>query len=551
MGAQKNRLLTAWLALAAFATLAIACGSGSEQRSSSEPASSRPPARARQAADEGPPQDGGILRFGIDADSDGYNPVANNFALAGNLVASAIFEPLVVVNADRRLDPYLAESVTPNHEGTVWTIKARPGIKFHDGEPFNADAIKINIEQRVKSALSAVALEPVERVEKVDDMTVAVHMKRPWFGYDYTLAAQGGYMTSPKALLTPEGTLNPDFSKKPVGTGPFRFESWQPGNTVTVRKFDGYWQTGKPHLDGIDFVILPDSQSRARALEAGDVDAMVTEYPSDVKRFRDNPSYTQIEDVAGDEMVIMLNEGRPPFDNLNARLALAYATDKRAVIDGAFEGLPAPADQPFTESERWFVSDPGALPHDPQKAAEALERYKQETGEPTLRFELQGRPDQAAMMSILEQQWRELGIEVQITTLEQARYITNVVFGRYQAGIFRNFGYVHPDSNYIFWHSSTAKGVENLSINFTQTRVPELDAALDAARSSNDDALRKEQYAIVVRELNRTVPYIFLMHNVWAIVAKGEVHGLAAIQEVGFGRPDAKTWWNDLWLAPQ
>lgn len=546
----------ALLAVALSSVIAAACGSSADEGAPPEAGTSRPGVAARELVDEGgpregEPRDGGVLRFGIDADSDGYNPVTNNFALAGNLVASAIFEPLVVVNAERRVDPYLAESVSPNDDGTVWTIKARSGIKFHDGEPFDGEAIKINIEQRVKSALSAVALEPVDRVEKVDDMTVAVHMKRPWFGYDYTLAAQGGYMASPKALLTSEGTLNPEFSKRPVGTGPFRFESWQPGNTVVVKKFPDYWQKGKPHLDGIDFVVLTESQSRARSLEAGDIDAMITEYPSDVKRFRDTDAYSQVEDVAGDEMVVMLNEGRPPFDNLNARLALAYATDKRAVINEAFDGLPAPADQPFTESERWFVSDPGTLPHDLQKAREALDRYKQETGESTLKFELLGRPDQAATMSVLAQQWGEIGIDVQITTLEQARYITNVVFGRYQAGIFRNFGYVNPDSNYIFWHSSTAKGVENLSINFTQTKDPDIDAALDAARSSNNETVRKEQYAIVVRKLNETVPYIFLMHNIWAIVAQSDVHGLSAIQEVGFGRPDAKTWWKDLWLASE
>jgi peptide/nickel transport system substrate-binding protein len=477
--------------------------------------------------------------------------VTNQIALAGHMVASSIYDPLVRIDENRKAVPYLAESVTPNADATEWTIKARPGVMFHDGTPFNGEAIKVNVEQRTKSALSAVSLEPIESVRTTDDLTAVVKMRRPWNGYDYTLAAQGGYMISPKALLNPDGTINPEAANKPVGTGPFQFESRTRDSNVVVKKFPNYWQKGKPHLDGIEFRIINDPSSRVQSLQSGQIDALMTEQPATIERFRTEAGYVQVEDLAAEESFIMLNTATPPFDNINARRALAYGTDRRALVDTVGNGLQPDATQPYIESEEWYVRDHGYPSYDPQKAREALEAYTRETGQPSLTFELTNRTggSENAIAQTLQQQWAQLGITMQIKTVEQTQLILSAVYGRFQAIAFRNFAYVEPDSNYIFWHSSTAKGVEQLSINMAQIDDGELDAALDRARASTDRAVRKEAYQTVVKRLNTYLPYIWLFHNLWAIAATEKVHGLEHAQRLGFARLDAKVWWGDVWLS--
>jgi len=499
----------------------------------------------------GTPANGGTLRFGIATETDGFNPVANQFALSGHFVASALYDPLVRIGDDRKVQPYLAASVTPDDNATVWTIKAKPDVTFHDGTPFDAEAIKVNIEQRTKSVLTSVALEPIESVSVSDPMTAVVKMRRPWVAFDYTLAAQGGYMISPKALLAADGTINPDAANKPVGTGPFEFVSRTRDNNIVVKKYAKYWQEGKPHLDGIEFKIITDSSSRRQSLQSGDLDAMMSDQPDAVAKFRKEPGYVQVEDLAAEEAFVMVNMGKSPFDNVNARRALAYGTDRQAVIDNVGSGLPPDATQPYVPSEQWYVEDHGYPSYDPTKAKEYVDKYKAETGQPTLSFEFTIRSggNSDGIAQTLQAQWSQVGIDMKIKTIEQTQLVTTAVFGRYEAILFNNFAYVEPDSNYIFWHSSTAKGIDQMSVNMSQTKDPEIDAALDKARSSTDAKERKEAYATVVRRLNQNLPYIWLYHNLWAVMAKDNVHGLDKAQAAGFARLDSKTWWPDVWMT--
>jgi ABC-type transport system substrate-binding protein len=503
-----------------------------------------------QPKDDGPPKSGGTLRFAVDAETDGFNPVSNNFAQAGNLIASSIFDPLMKITADRKIEPYLAESVTPNADATVWTVKARPNVVFHDGTPFDGEAIRVNLATRKTSGLASIALEPIESVTKVDDMTAQVKMRQPWAAWNWTLASQTGYMISPANLLKEDGTVNPEASDRPIGTGPFRFAERQHDSFVKVTKNPTYWQAGKPYLDAIDFRIIVDPTARAKSLESGTIDAMITERPADVKKFRETPGYVQAEDFQGDTSAVMLNEAKPPFDNLNARKALAYATDRQSVIESVGDGLPPDATEPYNPAQKWYVADAPYPSFDLAKAKELVEAYKKETGQAALTFEIIGRPgdDQDTLLQVLLEQWKSAGIEATIKTLEQTQFLINVVYGKYQAAPFRNFSYVDPDSNYIFFHSSSAKGLDVLSINFTQMKEPVIDAALDEARASSDPEVRTKAYATVIRKLNENLGYIWLYHNLWAFTASDKVGGLKTVQDEGFARQDAKPWWSTLWM---
>jgi ABC-type transport system substrate-binding protein len=148
--------------------------------------------------------------------------------------------------------------------------------------------------------------------------------------------------------------------------------------------------------------------------------------------------------------------------------------------------------------------------------------------------------------------WGELGIDVQVNTVEQAVYILDVVSGAYQASWWRNFGYTDPDFDYIFWHSSQSTPPPGISINFTHTEDPTLDALLDEAREvAETPEERKVVYEKVVQQLNVDLSHIWLFHTPAALIAKPDVRGLNPVRERGgFGTFEPKPWVSGLWVAP-
>lgn len=495
--------------------------------------------------DEGTPVDGGTLRVALPAEIDGLNPVNSRWSVEGNLLGSSVFDTLLTFDENRNLVPRLASSVTPNADGTVWTIKLRDGVKFHDGSPLDSAAVKLNIETRKADPITGSALAPVSEVVAVDDLTTEVRMSTPWFGYDYTIAAQGGYMVAPAQIKAEGG--GKDLA---IGTGPFQqAEPFTPGVPIKVKRFGDYWGE-KAHLDGITFTALVDDQARAAALKSGDLDLMLTQNAQSIVEFRSTEGFVQVEDFLAEEAFAMLNLALPPFDNLNARKALAYATDRQAIVDGIGQGVTKEADGPYAEGEKYHPDDANYPSFDQAKAREAIEAYQRETGQPELAFTISTSAGEQRTAEVLQAQWSEVGIKATIDSAEQAKFLAGMFTSQFQVAMFRNFAYVNPDSNYIFWHSSQAKGVGKGSINFGQIRSDALDKALDTARSTNDEATRTEQYRQLTPILNAEVPYIWLYHNDWALTGTDKVGGLGVAQRLGFGRQDAKPIWAALWLNP-
>ena len=424
-------------------------------------------------------------------------------------------------------------------------MKLRPGVTFHDGTDFDADAVKANIEARKAVPISGDSIKQIDQVVVVDPLTVEVHMSAPWFGYDYTLAAQAGYMVAPSLIG------QPDAMQKAVGTGPFELDgSWSPGTPVKVKRYDGYWGD-KPHLDGITFTALIDQTSRTASLESGDVDLIFTQDPAAVTKFRSKDGFIQVEDFAAEETFAMLNLGDPPFNNIHARRALAYATDPNAANQAVGGGIQEVADQPYTKDEQYYVPDAGYVSYDTAKAQEEVQAYKDDTGESSLSFTLKipSGGSQKAEAELLQAQWNAVGIDASLNEIEQSSFLGDIFTSTFQAAMFRNFAYVNPDSNYIFWHSSFAKQPGQAGgINFGQIRSDAVDNALDTARRSTDPAVRQQAYQDVVRGLNAEVAYIWLYHNVWGLAAKDTVGGLSAPEKLGFARQDAKPWWPQIWL---
>ena len=174
MTVSLRRLL---VVLVAFVLFAGACG-GSDD-GSDDASDDTATGESTETTEPGDPVDGGELTFAVEAESDGYNPIAHRWSISGNMIGSSVYESLTVVTADGDIEPWLAESIEPNDDGTVWTIVAKPDITFHDGSPLNAEVIAANLEARKEGALTSTQVAPIETIEVVDDMTVHVTMDVP------------------------------------------------------------------------------------------------------------------------------------------------------------------------------------------------------------------------------------------------------------------------------------------------------------------------------------------------------------------------------------
>ena len=533
----------------ALALVAAACGSSSKGQTATTT-----PGGNGSSTDEGTPVDGGSLVIGIAAETNGWNPAENQWADTGSLVGSSVLEPLATVGADKGAKPWLADSWYPNDDFTSWVLKLHPGIKFHNGEDFDAQAVADNIEAYKKGTLSSLALEPMlGDTAVIDPLTVQINLKQPWAAFPSSFLVGGSAFMMAPAMLT----ASDKGSSHPIGTGPFTFDTWESGSSFKVKKNPTYWRAGLPHLDTLEFKVIPEESARVAALQSGDVNLILTSTAAPANDLAS--TFDVVKDWTSENVFIMTNTGpqvgtKPnPLNNENARKALAYATDREAVANLVGGGVSIPT-SPWAPTNPWGMPDDqnGYVGFDLDKAKAAVEAYKTDTGEATLSFQLEGLPDVdgTRVLQLLQSQWKEAGIEVNIETLEQTAYITKIATGDYQAAFFRNYGYSDPDMNYYFWSSSTAKGVGNLSINFTQFTTPAMETSLTTGRQSGFADVRKSAYDDLTKELNAGFTNIWLYRTPYSLIAETQVRGLAQPREIAFGNYEPKTWLGDLWRAP-
>jgi ABC-type transport system substrate-binding protein len=410
---------------------------------------------------------GGVLQVGLGSETTGWDPSSAQWAGSGYNVANAIFDRLMAYDEQGNPVPYLAESMTPNEDFTLWTISLRDGVTFHDGSPFDADALKLNIETHLASAITGPTLDAIETIRVVDPTTVEVVMSSPWSTFPHLLTAQPGYMMAPAMIEDPQGTNNP------IGTGPFVFEEWIQDNHLTTTKNEDYWRDGFPLLDGIEFQILADTTARTSSLQNGEVDVIEVSEPGQIISVTEQGDAGEMQvfiDAEGEsnETFVALNMSKPPFDDPVARQAVAYAIDRDILSQSVYQGLFEPAYGMFKEDSPWYT--PTDFPRfDPDRARELVAQYEADNGEPlSFSVNITGQPEIQAIAQLAQAQMEEVGIEVELNVLEQTQLILEALGGTYEATGFYLFGSPHPDREYVFLHEDNATGSIALAFSRNQ-----------------------------------------------------------------------------------
>jgi peptide/nickel transport system substrate-binding protein len=526
----------------ALTVLAGACGSSK---------AATPSSSDRSAASEGTPVDGGSLVFGVAAETAGWNPHTNQWGQYGAMVGSSVLEPLATMGSDNGAKPFLATGWIANDTFTAWQITLRDDVVFQNGEKFDAAAVKMNLEDAVSGPLSGQALGGLFKdVQVVDDHTVLVNLTQPWAAFPSSfLDGQSAMMMAPEMLKKADHG-----STHPIGTGPFTFDSWEPDAVFKVKKNPTYWQKGLPHLDALEFKVMPDNSSRSAALQAGDINMMITTSAVDANNLASD--FTVIKDWSTEPDMIMTNtiptiDGTPnPLANEHARKALVYATDRKAVAASMGDGVLSPT-SPFAPDNPWGrPEDQNGYPdYDLEKAKQEVAAYEQETGATSLSFSLAGVADvdTSKVLQLVQSQWKEAGIDASIESVESTAYIGKVIKGDYNAAMFQLYSSPDPDQNHYFWAADTIKGYGGVNINMTQYTTDQMQADLATGRTSGYPDVRKKAYDDLVTQLNASSTNIWLYWTPFSIIADKSVHGLQTASDTPFGNFQPKTWFAELW----
>jgi len=465
------------------------------------------------------------VTVGVNSEIDGFLPSASHFDNTGYIYATTVFDTLTKIAADGTAKPYLAQSVTPNADMTVWTITLRPGVTFHDGSPLNSDVVTANFEAIKNSALTGQAVTPVTSVKSSGDLQVVVTCDEPLVAFPSYLATQIGYIVAMSQLNNPKG------SQFPVGTGPFKYVSWVPNDHFTVEKNPNYWRSGLPYLDGITFKPIIEDQSRLSSLKSNTIDMMVSHDPNAIANLRSDSTYQLVDDLGQttgqpDMDFICLNTTAPPLNDLVVRQALAYATNAAEIVRLFGAGVSPVTNSLYPDGSPYKPADNGYPSYNLDKAKQLVAQAAPNHGG-SIELTLGDIPDprQALVMQALQNMWQEAGVKVNLSTLQQVSYIDNLVTGAFQAYADEQFSASDPDINYVWLSDTTASGT--IALNFARNKDPQIEAALQQGRTNSDEATRIEAYQTVDKLLAKDLPYIWIGRAPWSMSASNKVANFA------------------------
>jgi peptide/nickel transport system substrate-binding protein len=537
----SRRLTVSLVGVVAVLTL-LAAGCGSSSKSSGTTSGTNPAAAKNgtniTVANPGTPKPGGTLKFGLNAETNGWSPVTDEWAGSAYIVAGAIFDHLAEYNNKEQPTPYLAESITSNADFTVWTIKMRSGVLFQDGEKCDASAVAANFNAQRASALTGPVFQTVTDVKVVDDLTVQLTMNQPWSTFENTLTTQPGAMAAPQAMLNQKD----GGATHPVGTGPFTFDSWVPNSKLVVKKNPNYWRKGYPYLDSIEFDVQTDVQTRTSSLVTGEDDAIEQGDPGQIKTLAADAEAGKLQFFTDSgnyqtEAFQAFNTAIPPFNDPLAREIVAYATDRVNLNKAPFQGVFEPAIGPFGPGEPYYVAGVGDPAFDLAKAQALEKQYEAKNGHP-LSFSMIVTPQQTvtATGQFLQQGLKEAGVSMSLKPEDQVTLIQDVILGNYQSTAFEQFGTVTLDTMFVFISNTTIKPVGGLSLNYTRYNDPVLTQALIDARKTGDVQQQIAQYKIVQQQLAKNLMVVFWAHLLQSIAYGNDVHGLT-----GYSLPNGDT----------
>ena len=431
-------------------------------------------------------------RVGIDAQSE--------------RIGELLFDALLIRDEHLNVQPGLAER-WDIPDPLTYIFHLHRGVTFHDGRPLTSRDVKWTfdslLEGKIRSTKSA-SYSSVDHIDTLDEFTVAFHLKEP----NATLLWN---LSEGASGIVPYGSLD-EITRRPMGSGPFRFLSAEQDKEIVVERNDDYWGT-RARLARVRFIVVPDATTRALELRKGSADVAINALTSDTIVALEREPNLQIERAPGTVLsYLAFNLRDPTLQDVRVRQAIAYAIDRAPLLRYIWRGFAQPALSVLPPQSWAYDSNVTAYPHDPEKAREMLDAagYRPRNG---VRFHLTMKTSTEEstrlLAAVLQQQLRDVGIGLDIRTFEFATFFADVTSGAFQLYSLRWIGgNEDPDIFELCFHSNRfpPKGANR---GFYSN--PRIDSLIDEARREPDQNVRKPLYAEVQEILAQQEPYI----NLW------------------------------------
>ena len=471
------------------------------------------------------------LRVGLSEDPDALDPHLNRSAVGVSVMIS-LCDSLLTQDSQLNFRPMLATEWAWADSNRTLNLTLRRNVTFHDGTPFNAEAVKANIERAMTLPESQRRDDAaaIDRVEVTGEYTVAIRLKSAFAPLLAKLAERLGMMMSPRALR--EAGAN--FARNPVCSGPFRFVERVAQDRIVIERYPGYWDAGNFHIDRVTYRVIPDGTVRLANLQAGGLDIIERVEPTDAAQVTGNQRLRlqPVDTIGYLSLVInMANTARgnhPMGRDPRVREAFDLALDRAAIVQVAFEGRYPAGNQPVVPGSPYYNPQIPIQPRNLERAR-AILREAGYTQPIPFEITVPNQPSAVRVAEIIQAMTNEAGFNTQLKVVEFATSLNLTDAGDFQAWgpigpLFAN----DPDAvTYMSLHSTGSRNVGKYS-------SPEMDRLMEATRTESDPDRRRALFHQVAQLIARDRAVIYLYHPRFLFAMSSRVTGFEPLSDALF-----------------
>ena len=467
------------------------------------------------------------LRIGLAEDPDVLDPsLARTYV--GRIVFASICDKLFDIDEKLAVVPQLALSHQTSADGKTVTIKLRPGVKFHDGEVFDAAAAKYSLERHLnmKGSFRKPEIAAIETIDVVDPTTIKLNLKAPFSPLLAQLTDRAGMMVSPKAAEA----AGDKFGLKPVCAGPYKFAERVQQDRIVVEKFADYWNKDNVFVDKITYLPIVDGTVRLANLRSGGLDLIERVLATDIKTVRDNPRLKLSKATSLGYLGLTINlangdkANTPLAKDPRVRRALELSIDREALNQVVFNGEFVPGNQ-WVSPQNPYYQQAFPVPKRDVAKAKALMKEAGVTGPLTLDFMVPNGPETRAVAEVVQSMAAEAGFDLKIRVTEFATSLKQGEDGAYQIYLIGWSGRSDPDGNSFSFQTCGSPQ------NNSKYCDKDVDAAHQEARTKSDPAERKKAYEKVAAKFLAEGSIIYLYHTQVLVAHTDKVEGYKQMPE--------------------
>jgi glutathione transport system substrate-binding protein len=488
------------------------------------------------AADHLKPVYGGTLTIAMPF----ATQVDTNAVLQTNLYEVGLYfhDGLFDWGLDGKVKPLLVKQKLVSADGLTVTWKLQPGVTFHDGTPFNAAAVKWNLERKIQKKQSPYDLLPFKTVEVVDELTARVTLDRPYPALDAILANRSFSMYSPSFA---QKVGDDGLKTQQSGVGPFILTSFVPNEGIRLKKNPNYWQKGLPYLDEVYIRIVNDPNTRATMLAAGDADVALLLSSPDIQRFKRAQGIRVLEGPGSQQYYIVMNSRRPGLSDKRVRQAFNYAVDKEGIVQNVYLGGARVAQAMYATPVLEGFTPAGVYPYDPDKAKKLLDEAGWKMGSGGFR-EKDGKrltvdmwtrkgstPGDYEISELVQGMLKAVGVDCKLTLLEPATFNPRVSVAPEKSEYdMVSMGFNGPTGNvdYVLNMLYSSKAFPPRYYNRAYMAIPDVDQMIEKANNSKKRDEQHKLYAQILKRMHEEAPLIQLVDLTQAVAFRDSVRGI-------------------------